>query len=218
MMYTRASASDYDDWGMPGWETKSLLPLLNKSETYHLNHGQQAHGYDGPLQVSYGGHQSVLGDEWNSAAEIRGYSYKNDIQDLGECVNHTTRWGKWICPKTGRRSDPAHSFIHPVRARQQNLHLLLETTVNRVIFEGNRAVGIEVIPSKRYRPDADMTPKVYRARKQVVISAGTLSTPCILERSGIGNSAALKKFGIEVVSNVPGVGENYQVTRPNLSQ
>ena len=93
------------------------------------------------------------------------------------------------------------SYIHPLMAdgSHTNLHLLVDTRVSRVLFEGKRAVGVEYGDGK-----------IIHAKKMVVVSAGALGTPQILERSGVGNAELLKKLDIEVVSDLPGVGEEYQ--------
>jgi len=86
---------------------------------------------------------------------------------------------------TGRRSDSAHGYIHSTRAHHQNLHLVCNTKVEKVIIENGQAVGVKVVPTKPLTPGQDHA-KVYKARKQIIVSGGTLSSPLILQRSGIG--------------------------------
>ena len=98
--------------------------------------------------------------------------------------------------------------------KHPNLHLLLESKVTKVLFDDNkRAVGLEYEPNKAMQPTISLskTPayQVY-ANKLVVLSAGALSTPSILERSGVGNAKLLNKLGINVISDLPDVGEHYQ--------
>lgn len=126
-------------------------------------------------------------------------------------MNKAARWPKWINPHTSRRSDAAHGFVHLIRDEQDNLHLLTQSKVVRVIFEGTRAVGVEYVTNASLKATvADQTLKTIKARRFVVISAGALSTPLILQRSGIGDAAKLKGLNIESVSHLPGVGQNYQ--------
>jgi alcohol oxidase len=147
-----------------------------------------------------------------------------DAQDF-KTVNRTAKWAKWINPVTGKRSDAAHAYVHPVLDTQDNLHLLVESKVVRVLFEGQKAVGVEYVSkyllnhplqlltgSKLFAAEgADLSPKVARARKMVVISAGSLASPQILERSGVGSESLLKSIGLNnIVSDLPGVGENMQ--------
>jgi alcohol oxidase len=115
----------------------------------------------------------------------------------------------------GKRQDAAHRYIHPLLQDGQhpNLHILLESRVTRVLFDGNRAVGIEYKPNTALQPEPSLSEPVHKtikANKLVVVTAGALGTPQILERSGVGNPETLKKLNIPVVSDLPGVGENYQ--------
>lgn len=89
---------------------------------------------------------------------------------------------------------------------QDNLYLRCNARVNRVIFEGNKAVGVAYVPSRNRANAGQVKETIVRARKMVVISSGTLGTPQILERSGVGDGKLLQKLDIKVVSDVPGVG------------
>ena len=86
---------------------------------------------------------------------------------------------------TGRRSDSAHGYIHSTRAVHQNLHLAVNTKVENIVMEGGRAVGVKTVPTKPLSHEQNK-PRIFRARKQNVVSGGTLSSPLILQRSGIG--------------------------------
>jgi len=95
--------------------------------------------------VSYAASDYKLADDFIEAAK----SYANiestlDVNDF-HTVNKSCRWPKWINPHTGNRSDAAHGFVHPVRDSQDNLHLLVESKVVRILFEGTRAIGIEYV-------------------------------------------------------------------------
>ena len=148
--------------------------------------------------MSYGDSDYKLGDDYIEAAKRNGIDSTPDVNDF-HTVNKAGRWPKWINPKTLKRSDAAHGFVHPVREDQDNLHLLTETRVVRILFEENRAIGVETT-----------TPMTVRARRYVIISAGALSTPQILQRSGIGDAVKLEALDIHVISNLPDVGQNYQ--------
>lgn len=110
---------------------------------------------------------------------------------------------------TGRRSDSAHGYIHSTRAHHQNLHLVVNTKCEKVILEGDRAVGVKVCPTKPLSPGQQQS-RVYKARKQIIVSGGTLSSPLILQRSGIGNPEKLRKAGVKPLVDLPGVGLNFQ--------
>lgn len=114
-----------------------------QTETYHVQTGDYNHGYGGPLHVSYGSADFTLADDYIEAAKACGFESTVDVNDF-KTVNKVSRWPKWI-GLNGKRSDAAHGFVHPVIDRQDNLHLLLESTVVRILFEGTKAVGVEYV-------------------------------------------------------------------------
>ncbi|KAI9060146.1 GMC oxidoreductase [Trametes sanguinea] len=213
-MYTRAAASDYDDWanvhGNRGWSSDDLLPLLRKCETYQVRSAEPTHGYSGPLKVSYGGFYTEIGQEFLDVAarydKSRGQT--DDVNGLYEC-NKYGRWQKWIDAKTGTRSDVPHHYIYNQKFND-NLRILTGYHVKKVVFEGKRAVGVEYTANKRFHPDAKGDVLTAMARRLVVISAGAFGSPAILERSGIGSKHVLNSAGVEQLVDLPGVGENYQ--------
>ena len=112
MMYTRASASDYDDFQAKGWSTKELLPLMKKHETYQRAcNNRDLHGFEGPIKVSFGNYTYPIAQDFLRATESQGIPTTDDLQDLttGHGAEH---WLKWINRDTGRRSDSAHAYIH----------------------------------------------------------------------------------------------------------
>ncbi|KAL7800328.1 GMC oxidoreductase domain-containing protein [Trichoderma ceciliae] len=216
-MYTRASGVDYDSWNTEGWDAKSLLHYANKLETYHLDHpavDKSLHGYDGPINVSFGAYSAKdVQDDILAGAQAVGLPEIPDMQDF-KTIGGFSRWLRYVSPD-GKRQDTAHRYVHPLMASGDypNLHLLVQSKVSRVIFEGNRAVGVEYVPNVSYQPVTNLTqrvPSIIRAKRLVVVSAGALGTPLILERSGVGNAKLLKKLDIPVVADLSGVGEEYQ--------
>ncbi|KAF7340007.1 GMC oxidoreductase [Mycena venus] len=213
-MYTRAAASDYDDWetvyGNSGWGSKDLIPLLKKTETYQVKPGESTHGYSGPLKVSYGGAFTNIGQQFLDVAArydtARGTT--NDPNGLFSC-NEYGRWQKWIDAETGTRSDVPHNFIYN-QSHNQNLKVLSGCRVKRVIFENTRAVGVEYVNDTVLNPDADQTVHTARASRLVVVSAGAFGSPTILERSGIGGLDILRAHGVQPLVDLPGVGRNYR--------
>lgn len=210
MMYTRASASDYDDWehkfGNPGWGSKDLIPLLKKTECYEVTPGKETHGYDGPLKVSRAGPYTNIGRDFIDTAtkyEPRD-GVTDDTNDLYE-INKFARWQKWVDPKTGRRSDVPHYFIY--NKNHPNLKIITGHFVKRVLFDGDRATGVEYVPNPKFHPDTKGQTYSARAKHLIVLGAGTFHTPTILERSGIGARSVLEKHGIPVRVDLPGVGE-----------
>ncbi|KAG9202266.1 Alternative oxidase, mitochondrial precursor [Epicoccum nigrum] len=209
MMYTRASASDYDDFQAKGWTTNELIPLMKKHETYQRScNNRDIHGFEGPIKVSFGNYTYPIKDDFLRATESQGIPYTDDLQDL--TTGHgAEQWLKWINRDTGRRSDSAHGYVHSTRAVHQNLHLMTNTKVEKVVLEGDRAVGVKVVATKPLTP-GQMSSRVIRARKQIIVSGGTLSSPLILQRSGIGDPEKLRKAGVKPLVDLPGVGLNFQ--------
>ncbi|KAG2153874.1 GMC oxidoreductase-domain-containing protein [Suillus clintonianus] len=209
MVYTRAAASDYDDWGVDGWESENLIPLMKKIETYEVQPDRPTHGYDGPIKVSSGGCKLDIADEFiHVGTTYHKRQYADDTDDLETC-NTYSPWMKYIDGTTGRRSDAAHHYVYN-QAHNPNLHVWDGKRVKRIIFEDKRAVGVEFTSDPVSCPGADQSTSIVKASKLVVVSAGAFGSPRILERSGIGAEAILKRCGIEQLVNLPGVGENYQ--------
>ncbi|KAK0323407.1 hypothetical protein LTR82_005767 [Friedmanniomyces endolithicus] len=217
MVYTRAQRSDFDSFNAPGWSADEIYPFLKKFETYHGQGEKEHHGYDGPVNVSGGTHRCKHAeDDFIQAADKMGYHELKDIQNLRD-NNATERWLKYVGPN-GRRQDAAHRFLHPKlqSGKFPNLHVVVEKQVIRVLLdEDKKAVGVEYQTNPRFlaNPEfmtAKQTPRSVKARKMVVCSAGANGTPLILERSGIGNPEILKRAGVPVVEDLPGVGHDYQ--------
>lgn len=110
----------------------------------------------------------------------------------------------------GTRQDAACRYVHPKikSGKYLNLHVVVNSQVKRVVFDNKRASGVEYRPNPKVHPGAAL--RTIRARKMVIVSSGALGTPSVLERSGLGNPEILKKVGVDVVADLPGVGENYQ--------
>lgn len=152
----------------------------------------------------------------DSAAAL-GYPEVQDLQNLDN-NNAVERYYKYIGPN-GRRQDAAHRYLHPKLHNTNefpNLHVLTEKQVLRVLFEGKKAVGVEYQTNPKYMANPEFldvgytSPRIVMASKMVIVSAGANATPGILERSGVGNAEILKKVGVDVVEDLPGVGEDYQ--------
>ncbi|CAA7264498.1 unnamed protein product [Cyclocybe aegerita] len=215
-MYTRASASDWDDFKTPGWTAKDLLPLMKRLENYQKPTNNDLHGYDGPIAISNGGTITGLAQDFLRASDAVGIPFTDDLQDLD--TSHASEiWAKYINRHTGRRSDAATAYVHSVMDVQSNLYLRTNSRVSRVIFEGNKAVGVAYVPARNRANNAQVLETIVRARKCVVLSSGTLGTPQILERSGVGSKDLMGKVGLNCVSDLPGVGEQYQDHYTTLS-
>ncbi|KAJ7634971.1 hypothetical protein FB45DRAFT_1056923 [Roridomyces roridus] len=215
MMYNRPAASDFDEWektfGNEGWGAKDMIAMLQKAETYEIEPGKPTHGSDGPLKVSFGGDNGL--DLWSQFIDIGSQIEKGRPKsDEGNgfdanSVNVFFRIPKWIS-STGRRSDAAHHYIY--NNNLANLLVLDGCLVNRILIENGVATGVEYFFDAQVHESAPGNLRTVKARKLVVVSAGTMSSPLILERSGIGRTEILERVGIPVLADLPGVGENYQ--------
>ncbi|KAJ7731929.1 hypothetical protein DFH07DRAFT_991055 [Mycena maculata] len=201
MMYTRASPSDYDSWeklGNPSWGSKDLIPLSNKPN-------RKNHGTSGPIQIS-GGIQTNIARQYLAVAAARDKErgFTDDANDFSvSSVNAYSPWFRYISSSTGRRSDTAHHYIYN-QANNKNLHILPHCRVKRVLFENERAVGVEYISHDVDAVDKTAVVAVYASRL-VVLASGAFGSPAILERSGIGAPDLLKVHGIPQVVSLPGV-------------
>ncbi|KAI0075405.1 alcohol oxidase [Panus rudis PR-1116 ss-1] len=212
-MYTRASASDWDDFKTEGWTCEDLLPLMKRLENYQKPCNNDTHGYDGPIAISNGGQVTAVAQDFLRAAHAVGVPYSDLKTSHGAEI-----WAKYINRETGRRSDAATAYVHSVMDVQSNLYLRCNARGNRVLFdENNRAIGVAYVPSRNRTHGGQVQETIVKARKMVVLSSGTLGTPQILERSGVGNGDMLRQLGIKVVSDLPGVGEEYQDHYTTLS-
>lgn len=192
-----------------------------------LSRNRDIHGFEGPIKVSFGNYTYPIKDDFLRAAESQGIPIVDDLQDLttGHGAEH---WLKWINRDTGkpspshppcarpltirrpgRRSDSAHAYVHATRAVHSNLYLACNTKVEKVIIENGRAVAVQTVPTKPLGSGPPKT-RTFRARSQIVVSGGTLSSPLILQRSGIGDPAKLRAAGVEPKVDLPGVGLNFQ--------
>ncbi|SMY20971.1 unnamed protein product [Zymoseptoria tritici ST99CH_1A5] len=216
LVYTRPSRSDFDSWKSEGWSADDMMPFLKKLETYHGKGDMERHGDSGPINVSKGTYTCKRSeDSFIESAAALGYQEVQDLQNLDNVG--VERYYRYVGPN-GRRQDAAHRYIHNKLQGDDypNLHVLTEKQVLKVVFEGKKAVGVVYQTNPRYMANPEFldvgytSPRTVKARRMVVVSAGANGTPGILERSGVGDSEVLKKAGVEVVEDLPGVGNDYQ--------
>ncbi|KAI0968398.1 GMC oxidoreductase [Xylaria arbuscula] len=215
MMYTRAQRDDFDSWKTPGWTADELYPFLKKLEAFHGPGDAEHHGFDGPVQVSDGTLRfKHVEDEYLRAAAKVGWPEVPDLQTLDH-NNGFARHKRYVSPE-GKRSDAAHMYLHPrlQDGKHPNLHVLVESQVVRVLFDGDkRACGVEYQSNSLFESqDAPAPPpkRTVRARRLVVVSGGACGTPSILERSGLGRPDVLERAGVPLLEDLPGVGHDYQ--------
>ncbi|CAH7684798.1 GMC oxidoreductase-domain-containing protein [Phakopsora pachyrhizi] len=214
MHYSRALLQDFDSWNTIGWSGLEMKPILNKLETYHGTGKAEDHGFNGPVHISSGTFRSSrVEEDFIRAAELMGFPEAKDLQNL-TTANACERSLRYISPD-GIRQDTAHCYLHPLLrdGEHQNLHLLTESRVIRVLLDKNRrAVGVEYSPNPEFQLESTEVAKkhIARARKLVIVSCGALGTPSVLERSGVGSSEVLDRASVPVIVDLPGVGSNYQ--------
>ena len=197
MVYMRGQADDYDHWrqlGLPGWSWDDVLPYFKKHEDSFLG-ANAHHGVGGEWRVEFPRLRWDIIDVWREAAAQYGIPPVDDFNtgdNAGSCYFHVNQ-------KRGRRWSAARGFLKPVLNRQ-NLRLETGCLVEGLIFEGKRCVGV------RWRQDG--VARSARCRGEVVMAAGSLGSPQIMMLSGVGPAAQLAQFGIPVVLDKPGVGDN----------
>jgi len=200
MIYTRGHPQDYDDWaalGNPGWAYRDVLPYFRRSEHNEDFADSPYHGQGGELNVKFLDMYNPLCEVLFQAAERMQYTRTDDF--CGPTHEGFAR--RQVTMKNGRRHSTAQAFLAPVRGRD-NLHVITNATVSRVVLEGRRATGVEILRGGRS--------ETLHARTEVVLSAGVFGSPQILMLSGIGARADLQRHGISVVHDLPGVGQNLQ--------
>lgn len=198
MMYTRGHPRDYDQWaqlGCRGWSHADVLPYFKRAEN-NWRGASEAHGADGPLSVSRHTPDAAYATIAETARRL-GYpvsdDFERDTPDGFGVTDFTTH--------RGRRASTARRYLYPA-LRRGNLTLLGETQTTRILFEGRRAVGVQVV---RHGVVSEI-----RAEREVILSGGAYNSPKLLMLSGIGPADELAALGLKVVQDLPGVGRNLQ--------
>lgn len=199
MIYIRGNAMDYEKWaaddGMQNWDYAHNLPYFKRAET-RLIGADEYHGFTGPLALETGPCQNPLFQAFFDAAQQAGYPLTRDVngfqqEGIGPFDRNINR---------GRRLSAARAYLHPVK-RRPNLTLVCRALTTRILFQGKKAVGVEYVKGKN----------VHRASGgEVICASGAINSPQLLQLSGVGNAEELTAMGIDVVSDLPGVGENLQ--------
>jgi choline dehydrogenase len=199
LLYVRGQREDYDDWaglGNTGWSYADVLPYFKKSEDQERG-ASEYHGVGGPLKVSDLRLRRRIARRFIAAARDIGIPPNDDY-------NGATQEGVGYFQQTaykGRRWSTAKGFLKPVRHRA-NLIVQTAAHTTRILFEGNEAVGVE------YR--LGETLHHVRARAEVILAAGAIGSPQVLQQSGIGPAEVLRRAGVVVRHALPGVGMNLQ--------
>ena len=216
MVFVRGQRQDYDHWaqlGNRGWSYADVLPLFKMMESYEGG-DDEFRGRDGLLKVTDSPKLSPFFDKLIQSAEKCGIPHNPDY-------NGASQEGIAMTQATinkGRRMSTAYCYLDPARSRR-NLTIEQNAMAETLILEGKRCVGVRYSVGSQKREA--------RASREVVVSGGSINSPKILELSGIGQPELLRSHGIELVHDLPGVGENlrdhysprmkYTITQPNAT-
>jgi choline dehydrogenase len=200
MVYVRGHPKDFDEWAASGaknWGYQQCLPYFKRAEDWYL--GPNTHrGGDGPLGINNGNEmQNPLYRAFIKAGKQAGYPLTDDYnagQQEGFGPMHMT-------VKDGKRCSASSAYLDPIKNRK-NLTILTHVKVQKVLIQGKRATGV------RYLKAGDILEA--HTNNKVILSAGSIGSPQLLQHSGIGNAEHLKSVGIKPMHDLPGVGENLQ--------
>lgn len=200
LVYMRGHASDFDEWeslGARNWGYANCLPYFQRAESWKGG-SDSYRGAKGPLSTNAGNEmKNPLYRAFVEAGQEAGYIGTDDpngFMQEGFGPMHMT-------VKDGVRWSTANAYLKPAMGRP-NLTVITHAMTRRILLEGKRAVGVEY--------DHQGQRQVAKARREVLVSAGPIAAPHLLQRSGIGPGAVLQKAGVEVLHDLPGVGENLQ--------
>jgi choline dehydrogenase len=199
LVFLRGAPSDFDGWealGAKGWSYKGVLPYFKRME--HNVRGADAYrGQGGPMTISDITKPSVTSEAFVEACKRLQYPFNPDFN--GERIDGVGT--VQLNVRNGWRCSTARGYLKP-NLKRKNLELITRTFVRRILFEGRRAVGVEV--------ERGGSVKRIGARREVIVSAGSINSPVLLMNSGVGPAAELNRVGIEVHHDLPGVGKNLQ--------
>ncbi|MDT8990377.1 GMC family oxidoreductase N-terminal domain-containing protein [Curvibacter sp. APW13] len=199
MLYVRGHRWDYDHWaelGNPGWGYDAVLPLFRRAEHNEQIHND-FHGQGGPLNVTYPRFDSPLSQMFLDAARRNGIPLNpdyNGAEQEGSFLYQVTH-------RNGERCSAAKAYLTPNLGRP-NLRVVTHAVSERITLEGRRATGVRYYQGNQLH--------TVRARREVIVSAGAFGSPQLLQLSGIGAAADLRKAGVTPVHELPGVGQNLQ--------
>ncbi|HEX8120000.1 MAG TPA: FAD-dependent oxidoreductase [Solirubrobacteraceae bacterium] len=194
MVYIRGNRRDYDGWGIPGWTWDDLLPYFVRAEDNERG-ASELHGVGGPLAVSENRSRNPMSLAWIEAAVEAGVPLTDDFngpEQDGAGMYQVTQRG-------GMRASTSVAYLHPALERP-NLEVRTWTLAHRIVFEGTRAVGVEVSRLGEV--------EVVRAEREVILCGGAYNSPQLLQLSGVGPAEHLTMKEIEVVADAAEVGEN----------
>ena len=200
MVYVRGNPFDFDEWemlGANGWNFKNCLPYFKRVENHKIKNSMYT-GNDGAVSISGGNNmKNPLYNAFIDAAIEAGYEKTEDYNGYQQ-----EGFGqKFMNVDSGIRASTSHAYLNPVKHRK-NLTIFSKSLVTKIIFKNKKACGVELTRNnKNY--------SIY-SHKEIILSAGSIGSPHILQVSGVGCRKKLKNTGIQVIHDLPGVGENLQ--------
>ena len=199
MVYFRGHPKDFDDWaamGNPGWSHREVVPYFIRSENNDSYVDSPYHGHDGPIRVAHIPRPNPMIAAFLEAMRTLGFKHCADFNGP-DPEGYGPRQGTI---RDGRRDSTATAYLRPARSRG-NLTVLTDALVTRIVIDNRRAAAVDV--------QLDGKTQRLNARREIVISAGSIQSPQILMLSGVGDGAALQALGIETRHHLPGVGTSY---------
>lgn len=204
LIYNRGQADDYDTWarlGNEGWSYKDILPYLKYSEDKIGDRDDVYRGSEGQLPVVDLNWQNEITDAFIASATALGFKPNADYN--GATQEGVGRYQYTI--KNGKRVSAARAFLRPAMARQNSIDLRTGTLTTSILFEKHRAVGVRIMPTT-----GNGQAREIHARREVIVAAGAINSPKLLQISGLGPGALLQDIGIPVLRDLPGIGANLQ--------
>ena len=199
LVFLRGAPSDYDGWeaaGAKGWSYKDVLPYFKRME-HNVSGANAYRGQGGPMTVSDIKKPSATSKAFVEACTRLQHPFNPDFN--GERIDGVGT--VQLNVRNGWRCSTAVGYLKP-NLKRQNLKLMTRAHVRRILFEGRRAIGVEI--------EEGGTIKRIGARREVIVSGGSINSPVLLMNSGVGPASELKQFGIQVQQDLPGVGKNLQ--------
>src|SRR5580704_11102250 len=200
MIYIRGHARDYDQWrqmGLTGWGYSEILPYFKRAETFEGG-ADAYHGADGPLHVSKAASRNPIYAGFIEAGVAAGHRRTQDFNGFQQ-----EGFGPYqMTIRDGERWSAAAAYLRPILGKRPNLSVELGARITRILIENGRAVGVEFAQDGQTRQ--------LRAAREVILAAGAVQSPHILQLSGVGDPERLREAGVAVTHALKGVGENLQ--------
>lgn len=199
MAYFRGHPKDFDEWAAmdnPGWSFRDVLPYFIRSENNDDYRNSHWHGTQGEMHISHVRQYNPMIKPFLEATTALGYGRCEDFNGSPDPVGFDVRQN---AIHDGKRVSGVTAFLDPIRSRQ-NLNILTNTLVRRIVIRQGRAVAVEM--------ERGGVKEIIRANREVLLCGGAYGSPAILQHSGIGDATALHRLGVDVTHHLPQVGRN----------